>query len=211
MTAWARLVPGIWGRGLSSRVRWTGRTSALYAFTEQDVSMLSVVLRSDTAIEVSVRIMRAFVEMRHFVAANAAVFERIRDVELRRLEYQRSTDERFERVFEYMGEREVVLVDGYVDDGALNVLAKKREGVAVTVWTHPRTRLTRLDVDTFNAQYPTLEVRHTASFHDRFLILDRSECYHVGASVKDAGKRAFAITRLLDPEHVRAILGRLGG
>ena len=107
-------------------------------------------------------------------------------------------------------ESEIVLVDGYVDAGTLNVLAKKREGVAATVWTHPRTKLTRRDVDTFNAQYPTLEVRHTTAFHDRFLVLDDTEGYLVGASLKDAGRRSFAISRIEDAESVAAILARLG-
>ena len=129
-------------------------------------------LRSDTAIEVSVRIMESFVEMRHFIASNAAMFEQIRAVELRQLEYQRTTDERFERVFDYMetheapkqkvffdgqvydafellvslvqkAEKSIVLIDGYVDAGTLNVLAKKADGVDVTIWTTPSTRSSR--------------------------------------------------------------------
>ncbi len=215
-----------------------GRRKLPYVFTEQGVAMLSAVLRSDTAVRVSVQIMKSFVEMRHFIASNAALFEQVRAVELRQLEYQKSTDERFERVFDYMEaheapkqkvffegqvydafellvnlvkrtEREIVLVDGYVDAGTLNVLAKKRRDVAITIWTHPNTRLTARDVDTFNAQYPQLEVRHTMAFHDRFLILDGTEGYLVGASLKDAGKRAFAITRIEDAESVAAILARL--
>ncbi|WP_165053285.1 MULTISPECIES: ORF6N domain-containing protein [unclassified Adlercreutzia] len=208
------------------------------AFTEQGVAMLSAVLRSQVAIDVSVQIMKSFVEMRHFIAGNAAMFEQVRGVELKLLEYQRTTDERFERVFDYMGtheaprqkvffdgqvwdafellvslvrraERSIVLVDGYVDAGTLNILAKKQDGVNVTVWTHPRTNLTQRDVATFNAQYPRLAVEHTTAFHDRFLILDGVECYLVGASLKDAGKKSFAITRIEDEESVRAILARL--
>lgn len=222
----------------SNSVGRGGRRYLPYVFTEAGVSMLSAVLRSDTAIEMSIKIMDAFVEMRHFIANNAAMFEQIRAVELRQLEYQRSTDERFERVFDYMetreaprqkvffsgqvwdafellvslvrrAEREIVLVDGYVDAGTLNILAKKNDGVAVTVWTNPRTRLTGRDVETFNAQHPSLEVRHTAAFHDRFLILDSAEGYLVGASLKDAGKRGFAISRIEDQELIRTILARL--
>ena len=200
--------------------------------------MLSGVLRSKVAIDASVRIMRAFVEMRHFIADNAHMFEQIRTVELRQLKYQKSTDERFERVFDYMetheapnqkvffegqvydafellvslvqrAKREIVLVDGYVDTGTLNILAKKRQGVSVTVWTHLKTSLTKCDVETFNAQYPTLEVRHTASFHDRFLILDGVEGYLVGASLKDAGKKSFAVARLEDSAVVGSIVAAL--
>lgn len=208
-------------------------------FTEQGVAMLSAVLRSETAIRVSVQIMDAFVEMRHFVASNAVMFEQIRAVELRQLEYQRATDERFERVFDYMdshdaprqkvffegqiydafellvslvkrAEHEIVLIDGYVDVGTLNVLAKKAEGVSVTVWTRLKTCLTQCDIDAFNAQYSRLDVRHTTAFHDRFLILDGVEGYFVGASLKDAGKKSFAVSRIEDETLVRAILMRLG-
>ena len=208
------------------------------AFTEQGVSMLSAVLRSDTAVDVSVRIMDSFVEMRHFIASNAAMLDQIRAVELRQLEYQKTTDERFERVFDYMetheapkqkvffdgqvydafeflaslvqkAEESIVLVDGYVDAGTLNILAKKADGVDVTIWTHPRTSLTQFDIDTFNAQYPQLAVEHTTVFHDRFLILDEVEGYLVGASLKDAGKKSFAIARIEDAETVVGILTRL--
>jgi len=215
-----------------------GRRYLPYVFTEQGVSMLTSVLRSDVAIETSIRIIDAFVEMRHFIAGNAAMFEQIRAVELRQLEYQRTTDERFERVFDYMEVHEaprqkvffdgqvydafellvslvrraresIVLVDGYADAGTLNILAKKADGVAATIWTHPRARLTVRDVEAFNAQYPRLEVRRTSAFHDRFLILDDTEGYLVGASLKDAGKKSFAVARLEDGESVAAILARL--
>ena len=215
-----------------------GRRYLPYAFTEHGISMLAAVLRSDIAIQVSIKIIDAFVEMRHFIASNAAMFEQIRAVELRQLEYQKTTDERFERVFDYMeaheapsqkvffdgqvydafellvslvrkAEKSIVLIDGYVDAGTLNILAKKADGVDVTIWTHPRTNLTQLDVDTFNAQHPQLTVEHTTAFHDRFLILDEVEGYFVGASLKDAGKKSFAITRIEDEETIAGILARL--
>ncbi len=202
--------------------------------------MLSAVLRSPTAIEVSIKIMDAFVEMRHFIADNAHMFEQIRNIELKQAEYQKATDDRFEKVFDYMGahkeprqkvffegqvwdafeflvstiqkaQKGIVLVDGYVDTTTLNILAKKAECVVVTVWTNPKTKLTARDVETFNAQYPSLEVRHTTAFHDRFLILDGSEGYLVGASLKDAGKRSFAVTRIEDAAIAQTVLSKLDG
>ena len=106
--------------------------------------------------------------------------------------------------------REIVLVDGYVDTGTLNILAKKEPGVSITVWTHPKTSLTARDVAIFNAQYPTLEVRHTTSFHDRFLILDGTEGFLIGASLKDAGKKSFAIAKLEDSSVIGSIVAALG-
>jgi hypothetical protein len=215
-----------------------GRRYMPYVYTEQGVAMLSGVLRSKVAVDTSVRIMRAFVEMRHFIADNAHMFEQIRSIDHRLDSLERSTNERFERVFDYMethktpsqkvffegqvydafellislvqrAKHEIVLVDGYVDTGTLNILSKKELGVAVTVWTHPKTSLTKRDVATFNAQYPTLVVKHTASFHDRFLILDGVEGYLIGASLKDAGKKSFAIAKLEDSSIVGSIVAAL--
>ena len=100
-------------------------------------------------------------------------------------------------------EMEIVLVDGYVDVGTLNILSKKKENVAVTVYTQQRTKLSQTDVDNFNAQYPKLDVKYTRAFHDRFLILDKTKAYHVGASLKDAGKKCFGINLIEDAGIVR--------
>ena len=212
-----------------------GRRTLPYVFTEQGISMLASVLHSDIAINVSIGIMRAFVEMRRFIANNALLFERISNVELKQLEYQKQTDEKLEQIFEYISEheeasqkiffdgqiydafslivsliqkaeKEITLIDGYVDVGTLNLLAKKNEGVSVTVYTHQRTRLSNIDVANFNAQYPTLEVKYTSVFHDRFLILDGKTAYHIGASLKDAGKKTFGIKLINDESITKDIL-----
>ena len=106
-------------------------------------------------------------------------------------------------------EREIVLVDGYVDLGTLNVL-KKRASVSVTVWAKRKgDKLTDADVETFRAQYGPFELRHTEAFHDRFLILDGKTGYHVGASLKNAGKKCFEISLMQDEAMVGAVLSRL--
>ena len=209
-----------------------------YVFTEQGIAMLSAVLRSDVAIQVSISIMKSFVEMRRFIANNALIFERISTVELRQLEYQKQTDEKLEQIFEYISEHEessqkvffdgqiydafslivnliqkaeieITLIDGYVDVGTLNLLSKKKSDVAVTIYTQKQTKLTKADVKNFNAQYPTLKIKYTKVFHDRFLILDRATAYHVGASLKDAGKKCFGINLIQDAGIIKDILQRL--
>lgn len=215
-----------------------GRRTLPYVFTEQGISMLASVLRSEAAIKVSIDIMRAFVEMRRFMANNEVLFERISKVELQQMEYQRQTDEKLQKVFEHISNYEVVnqkvffegqiydafslianlirkaknkiiLVDGYVDVKTLNLLSKKTENTLAIIYTKSRTRLTDADVESFNAQYPRLQVKYTEAFHDRFLILDSSTVYHIGASIKDAGKKCFGITRIQDAGIVRDILQRL--
>ncbi len=215
-----------------------GRRTLPYVFTEQGISMLASILHSEVAVNVSIGIMRAFVEMRRFIASNALLFERISSVELKQLEYQKRTDEKLEQIFEYISdheevsqkvffdgqiydafslivsliqkaEKEITLIDGYVDVGTLNLLSKKKENVSVTIYTHERTRLSQTDVGNFNAQYPALEVKYTRAFHDRFLILDRATAYHVGASLKDAGKKCFGINLIQDAGIIRDIMQRL--
>lgn len=200
--------------------------------------MLASVLHSEVAIKVSIGIMRAFVEMRRFIANNALLFERISNVELKQLEYQKQTDEKLDQIFEYISdheesnqkvffdgqiydafslivsliqkaEKEIVLIDGYVDIGTLNLLTKKNENVTVVMYTLKRTKLSQEDVNNFNSQYPLLEVRYTKVFHDRFLILDKKNVYHIGASLKDAGKKCFGISLIEDAGIVRDILHRL--
>ena len=215
-----------------------GRRVPPYAFTEQGIAMLSAVLRSNVAIDVSIRIMDAFVEMRHFIAGNAHLFERIERVELKQLTYQKETDEKFGQVFDFIhahtessqkiffngqiydafsllasliqkAAKNIILIDGYVDIGTLNLLAKKQANVSVEIHTFNNTRLTAADVATFNSQYPTLTINHTNAFHDRFLILDHQEAYHIGASLKDAGKKCFAITLLQDEALLQELLAHL--
>ena len=200
--------------------------------------MLASVLHSEVAIKVSIGIMRAFVEMRRFIANNALLFERISNVELKQLEYQKQTDEKLDQIFEYISdheesnqkvffdgqifdafslivsliqkaEKEIVLIDGYVDIGTLNLLTKKNENVTVVMYTLKRTKLSQEDVNNFNSQYPLLEVRYTKVYHDRFLILDKKNVYHIGASLKDAGKKCFGISLIEDAGIVRDILQRL--
>ena len=215
-----------------------GRRKLPFVFTEQGIAMLSAVLRSDVAIRVSIRIMDTFVEMRKYMANTSLLYERLNAMEVRQINYQAETDERFERVFEYISEheessqkvffdgqiydafslivnliqkaeKEITLIDGYVDVGTLNLLSKKKSDVAVTIYTQKQTKLTKVDVKNFNAQYPTLKIKYTKVFHDRFLILDRATAYHVGASLKDAGKKCFGINLIQDAGIIKDILQRL--
>ena len=215
-----------------------GRRKPPYAFTEQGIYMLATVLKGEVAEQQSIFIMRAFREMRHFIANNALLFEKISAVELKQLEYQNSTDEKFDKVFEYIedhaeteqkiffdgqiydafrlitsliqkAKKEIILIDGYVDVNTLNILSKKNSGVDVAIYTYPNARLTNTDISNFNAQYPQILVKRTSVFHDRFIILDGTAVYHVGASLKDAGKKCFAISLMEDPNMVSELIGRL--
>ena len=218
-----------------------GRQYLPYAFTEQGCAMLSAVLKSDTAVQVSLKIMDAFVAMRHFLQNNAQVFTELNTIKNQLLEvniHQKESDRRIDELFDRMDKyavddtqgiffqgqifdayakfetfiqtatKEIVLIDNYVDLSVLERLAKKQSGVNVTIYTKTNTPLTAQDVNAFNAQYPTLTVRHTSAMHDRFLIIDNSVLYHIGASLKDLGKKCFAF-EILDSGLITAIMGNL--
>ena len=104
-------------------------------------------------------------------------------------------------------EQDIILIDGYVDVSTLNLLAKKQSGVSVSIYTFQKTKLTAQDIVVFNAQYPQLDVKYSNAFHDRFLILDGKTVYHIGASLKDAGKKSFAV--MLMKNAAEALLEKL--
>ncbi len=206
-----------------------------HVFTEQGIYMLATVLNGEIAEKQSIFIMRAFREMRHFIMNNERMFERINSIELKQLEYQKESEEKFNKIFDYIADhkednqkiffdgqiydafslltdivgqakREIVLIDGYIDVITLNILAKKNAGVDVFAYTLPSARISSQDINNFNAQYPTLTIKKTIAFHDRFLIIDGVEGYHIGASLKDAGKKCFGVNKIEGTDVVKDIM-----
>lgn len=190
-----------------------GRRYLPYVFTEQGIAMLSAVLRSDIAIQVSIRIMETFVEMRKYMANTSLLYDRMNAIEesQQKIFFDGQIYDAFSLLIDLVASatKSLVLVDNYVDVGTLNILSKKKEKVSVTIYTVRKTRLSEKDIETFNQQYPKLEVNYTGVFHDRFLIIDDKKAYHIGASLKDAGKKCFAISLLNDSGVIYDILQRL--
>lgn len=211
-----------------------GRRYMPYVFTEQGIAMISAVLKSDVAVEVSIKIMNSFVEMRRFLISNKEMFARLDRVELKQLE----TDKKLEEVFNYIAtntevkqnvffdgqiydafsfivelvkkaKKEIILIDNYVDVNTLNILCKKNQGVDAVIATAGKGNLSTKDITKFNAQYPELSVKTTTDFHDRFLIIDKIEVYHIGASIKDAGKKSFGITKIEDEDLVNSLVNKV--
>ena len=199
-----------------------GRQYLPYVFTEQGCAMLSAVLRSDTAVQVSIKIMDAFVSMRHFLQMQLAIHQKEADKRIDQLftlmdKYNVKDEQgiffqgqifdayaKFES-FIAQATKEIILIDGYVDLSILQRLAKKNQGVNIIIYTNPKTKLTIQDVQHFNAQYPTLTLKYTTKIHDRFMIIDNTILYHIGASLKDLGKKCFAF-QILDSSIIPAIL-----
>ena len=196
-----------------------------YVFTEQGVAMLSAVLKSEIAVKVSIQIIDAFIVMRKFIINNAQLFQRIDTVEKRQLKHEMETDEKFEKVFNELqssqlepkqgiffdgqifdahkfvsglirkAEKSILLIDNYIDDTVLDLFTKRKKNVAVTILTKKITKELALDLNKFNAQYPVIEIKEFSDSHDRFMIIDNEDVYHLGASLKDLGKKWFAFSK----------------
>lgn len=193
-----------------------------FVFTEQGVAMLSAVLKSPTAVKVSIKIINAFVEIRKVLAHNAGLLQRLDKIELKQLDADRKFDQLFaalesknpepEKGIFYEGQifdaysfvankirsaqKSIVLVDNYIDDSVLTLLNKRNEGVKVSLYTKNISKQLLLDVQKYNAQYQTIELFELNAAHDRFLIIDNAELYHIGASLKDIGKKWFAFSKM---------------
>ena len=193
-----------------------------YAFTEQGVAMLSAVLRSDIAVEVSIQIMQAFVNMKKFISSNAGIFQRLDNVENK----QFITDEKIKQVFKALknrslaptqgvffdgqvfdaylfvnkiikqAEKSIVLIDNYIDESVLTLLSKRDKNVSATIYTNQVNKQLKLDLAKHNAQHPEIEIKILAECHDRFVVIDNKDLYHIGASLKDLGKKWFAFSRM---------------
>ena len=205
--------------GISS---WGGDRYLPYAFTENGIAMLSSVLRSPTAIEANIRIMRAFTSMRHFFTNNAQVFQRLSTIEYHQIETDKRIDEVFKRLdanttpqqgiffdgqvfdaYRFVSDlikkakQSIILIDNYVDDSVLSLLDKRESNVSAKIYTQNISSQLKLDINKHNSQYPLIEVNQFNKAHDRFLLID-DEIYHIGASIKDLGKKWFAFTLMRD-------------
>ena len=202
-----------------------------YVFTEQGIAMLSGLLKNDIATQVSINIMNAFVEMRKFLAVNGQLFERLTNVEYKLLEH----DKKFDKVFDQLqneenikqkiffegqiydaysliidiikkADKKILIIDNYIDDSVLKMLTKKNKNIEVVILTSDKSNIQKIDIQKFNKEYPILKVAKTNKFHDRFIVIDNKEMYHLGASIKDLGKKCFGINRIEDIAIIKKVI-----
>ena len=212
---------------------WGGTRKRPYAFTRNGIAMLSSVLRSDTAVEVNIRIMRAFTMIPQLVNHHTHIIERIFNIE----QHQQETDKTIkvildriedvsptllpEQVFatgcigdawSYISDlvrsarQRIVLIDNYVDDRVLSMLTKRADRVLATIHTRYNEQFL-IDLKKHNAQYPEIEfIQLPQRNHDRFLIID-DKVYLLGASLKDIGTGLCAVTEMsIAPEVILGLL-----
>lgn len=196
-----------------------------FVFTEQGVSMLSTVLKSETAVKTSIQIIKSFVHMRSFLQNNAAIFTKIESIEKRQISYEMKTDSKIESILNALEDKnkkptqgifyngqiydayafvndllksaksEVMLVDNYIDD-TIFTLCSKYPNINFTIYTQSINKHLQLDFQKYKKQYKNIELKSNKNFHDRFLIIDDNEIYHIGASLKDLGKKVFAFSKI---------------
>lgn len=209
-----------------------GRRNLPYVFTEHGIMMLAGMLKSDIAVEISKKIITAFIAMRKFINDNNDIFKRITTVEYKMLKYDENFDKIFsalepkkiesQRIF-FNGEiydaysliielvkeatNRIIIIDNYIDKSILDMLVYKKQSVNIELITSSHY-LTKLDINKFNEQYPNLKIKYSNIFHDRFIIIDNI-LYHLGASLKDLGKKCFAINKIEDKEYLNRIIERI--
>ena len=208
---------------------WGGTRKLPYAFTRNGIAMLSSVLRSDTAVEVNIRIMRAFTIIPQLVNHNTQIIQRIFNIE----QHQIETDEKIDIILERIegispkllpeqvfpsgcvwdawtfisdlvrsAQQRIVLIDNYVDDRVLSMFTKRKDCVSAAIHTRYNEQFLT-DLKKHNAQYPEIEfIQLPHRNHDRFLIID-DKVYLLGASLKDIGAGLCAVTEMtIAPEMI---------
>ena len=208
---------------LNEEKRGRHRKYLPYVFTEQGISMLSAILRSDVAIAISIQIIDTFVEMKRYLSSNELLFQRFERIE-NRLGLH---DENFKQVFEALEDKSqtpkqllffngsyfdahsfiidliksaktsITLIDGYIDNTTLTMLSNNQE-VATTLISHTFSKALKLDIEKYNKQYKALKCITNRTFHDRYLIIDSTKVYSIGASLKDVGHKTFNVNLMSD-------------
>lgn len=206
-----------------------------YVFTEQGIAMLSGILKNEIAVQVSIKIMDAFVEMRKFMNINKSLFEKVVSIENKMDKKFIEQDKKFDIIFDQLqleenikqriffqgqiydayslivdiikkASKKILIIDNYVDDSILKMLTKKKNDVEVVILTSNKSNIQNIDIQKFNKEYPLLKVAKTNKFHDRFIVIDNKEMYHLGASIKDSGKKCFGINKIEDIEIIKQII-----
>jgi len=207
-------------QNLNNNKRGQHRKYLPYVFTEQGVSMLSAILKSDIAIDISIQIMDSFVNIRKYISSNNTILERFERIENR----LHSHDNNFNQLFKALEEKNkipeqiiffdgkifdgysfiidiiksakqsIVLIDGYIDNTTFSMLSNN-QNANISIISH---KFNNVDIEKYNKQYNSLKTIINKTYHDRYLIIDNNTIYNIGASIKDVGIKTFTISLLKD-------------
>ena len=212
-------------RSKISTSSWGGNRYSPKLFTEQGIYMLATVLKSKVATNITVMIIRTFANMRKLIKSNDFYAHQLKELEKRQLIYEIKSDDKFDKIFNALENKQlhptngifyngqifdayvfisdlikianesIVLIDNYVDDTTLTLFSKN-QNIKIKIYTATISKQLQLDIKKYNQQYNNLEVKITKNFHDRFIILDYCDVYHIGASLKDLGNKIFAFSKI---------------
>ena len=203
-----------------------------YVFTEQGVAMLSAILNSEVAIEVSIAIMNAFVAMRKYIGVNLIeqkyinnlVLEDHNKIQVLEESFQKLEEKRKDSEIYFNGQiydayskildifksakKELIIIDAYADKTLLDII-KEVPNINVTIITKTPSLLSKTTIEKYNKEYHNLVIKYDNTFHDRYFILDNSIVYHCGASINRIGYKTFSITKIGDKKVIAALITQI--
>ena len=209
-----------------------------YVYTEQGIIALSGVIKNDFAVEMSIKIVRVFIAMRKFIIENGDVLLKLAQLQNRQINFEIETNKKFDETIKLINKADlpkqalffdgqyydaydfiasiirkakesIVLIDPFCDNRALSFLSNKNDGVTIKICKSNKAKLTSEEINTFEEQYGFIDAFDNNDIHDRFLIIDKTECYSLGASLNYAGKKTFVVTKIEDKTIIDSIIERV--
>ena len=216
-----------------------GRRYLPYVYTEEGIIALAGVLKSEIAANMSVEIARKFIQMRKFILENGDILLALAKLQNRQIEFENETNRKFDEILKLINKADlpkqalfcdgqfydayefisaiikkanhsIILIDPYLDNKALSFLKNKKENVAAYLFSSSKSKITKEEIEIFISQYRDIRINQTETIHDRFLIIDKNECYALGASLNYAGKKTFAINKIEDADIIKSIVNKTG-
>ena len=216
-------------------VRYGNRKYLPYAYTEHGVLALAGVIKNEIATKMSVEIVRKFVQMRKFILENGDTLLALAKLQNRQLEFENKTNQKIDEIlmsiskadlpkqalfysgqfydaYEYVSDiirranDSIVLIDPYCDSKSLTYLKNKKENVQVIIVTSNPSKIEREELNKFESQYGEIVIKELDDNHDRYLIIDKNECYNLGASLNYMGKKSFSIIKNDDINIIKGLL-----
>lgn len=210
-----------------------------YAYTEQGIMALSGVIKNDIAVQMSIKIVRTFISMRRFILENGETLLELAKLQNRQINFEIETNNRFDEVLKLIDKKDIpkqtiffdgqyydayefisnlirhaklsiIIIDSYLDNRVLTFLKNKNKDVEVYLYKSSKTKLDDDEITIFESEYGKINISIIETIHDRFLIVDRNECYSLGTSLNHAGKRTFAINKIIDSDIINALLQKVG-
>lgn len=210
-----------------------------YVYTEQGIMALSGVIKNDTAVEMSIKIVRAFVSMRKFILENSDTLLELAKLQNRQINFEIETNNKFDEILNLIEKKDlpkralfydgkfydayeficeiirkakssIVLIDPYCDNHTFTFLKNRNDGVSIYIFLSSKSKLSQNEISIFESEYGAIAIGKLDTMHDRFLIIDRNECYSLGTSLNYMGQKTFCINKIEKQEIIDSVLNIVG-